>query len=443
MQCSVSISGNTISNLYYTAPGAPSGDPPLRAIGAGSPYAQSFYQVELDSGRGVIRMPKDIAGYAYGFSLGSTGQKAVFADRRVPLVLHATGYWYPEPVQRPASRYYFRLPPGSRDAQIFFEGEAKLYQPSGQPFGDGECVKGWTDLPADKPGLWAFEPMVYKLVGGRNFPPFFAVRDPANHFVPDIPWAREPKAEPAEEIPPGTVYLPGAIATEGNRSLYLGDRRSFRIDAGQPLEDGDGSEFIPFEEGTIEFFMKPVTWSSFDLSDPDRVLVFIARQEGGGYLLADYTIRGREKTLNAFLHSTYRNTERDQGEMMIRSHRPQTLFERNRWVHLAFVWGHRKDVRYHPRRLRFGEKVLTVRAYVDGKYLTSGGNRHSGQNSYMKGALNSVLLTPSGIAMDELRISDIQRYKEDFKPPSRDEELKVDRHTRVLYHFNGDQEMVR
>jgi len=185
--------------------------------------------------------------------------------------------------------------------------------------------------------------------------------------------------------------------------------------------------------------VKPVTWSSFELSDPNRVLIFIARQEGGGYFLADYTIRGREKTLNAFLHSRFHNTERDQGEMMIRSHRPQTLFERNRWVHLAFVWGHRKDVRHHPRRLRFGEKVLTVRAHVDGKYLASDTNRNSGQNCYMKGALNHVLFASSGIALDELRISDTQRYIEDFKPPSRDEELNADKHTRVLYHFNGDQ----
>jgi len=429
-------------NLYYTAPGAPLGDPLLKAIGAGSPYAQSFYQVKFDSGRGVIRMPKDIAGYAYGFSLGSTGQKAAFADRRVPMVLHAPGYWYPEPVQRPASTYFFRLPPDSQDAQIFFEGEAKLYEPSGQRFGDGKPLQGWVDLPSDKPGLWAFEPIVFKLVRARNFPPFFAVRAPENHFVPDIPRTQEPKAEPPEEIPTGTAYLPGAIATEGNQALYLGDRRSFRIDAGEPREDGDGSEFIPFAEGTVEFFMNPVTWSSFELSDLDRVLIFIARQEGGGYFLADYTIRGREKTLNAFLHSRYQNTELDQGEMMIRSHRPQTLFERNRWVHLAFVWGHRRDVRYHPRRLRFGEKVLTVQAYVDGKYLTSGANRHSGQNSYMKGALNNVLFAASGIALDELRISDVQRYKEDFKPPSRDEELKVDRHTRVLYHFNGNREGV-
>ena len=424
--------------LYYTAPGPPS---EVKGIKPKSPYAQSFYQVRLDKGHGVIHLSKDIAGYAYGFSLGSTGLKTVFADRRVPMVLHAPGYWYPEPVQHPASKYYFRLPPDSQNAQIFFEGDTKLYDPSGEPFGGAETVKGWTDLPSDRPGLWAFEPIVHKLVRARNFPPFFAVRDPANHFVPGIPWTREPKAEPTQEIPRGTAFLPGAITTEGNQALYLG-RRGFAIPAGEPRPDGDGGKFLPFNEGTIEFFMKPVTWSSFELPDPTRKLLFIARQEGDGYLCADYTTRGRGKTLNVCLHSTYCNTERDKGEMMIRSHRPQTLFERNRWVHLAFVWGHRKDVRYHPRRLRFSEKVLTVRAYVEGKYLSSGANRHSGQNSYMKGALRNVVFGGSGIAVDELRVSDIQRYKEDFKPPSRDEELTVDEHTRVLYHFNGDREGV-
>ena len=422
--------------LYYTSPGPPS---ELKGIKPKSPYAQSFYQVRLDQGRGIIHLPKDIAGYAYGFSLGSAGLKVVFADRRVPMVLHASGYWYPEPVHRPASKYYFRVPPDSQDAQIFFEGDTQLYDPLGEPF--GETTKGWIDLPSDRPGLWAFEPIVHKLVRARNFPPFFAVRDSANHFVPGIPWAREPKAEPAEEIPPGTTFLPGAIATEGNQALYLG-KRGFTIPAGEPRADGEGSELIPFTEGTIEFFMKPVAWSSFELPAPHRKLIFIAHMDGGGYFCADYTIRGRGKSLNAFLHSRYRNTERDQGEMMIRAYRPRTLFERGRWVHLAYVWGHRKDVRYHPRRLRFGEKVLTVRVYVDGKYLSSGGNRDSGKNSFMKGPLMRVLFAGSGIAMDELRVSDTQRYKEDFKPPSRDEELNADEHTRVLYHFNGDREGV-
>jgi len=43
-----------------------------------------------------------------------------------------------------------------------------------------------------------------------------------------------------------------------------------------------------------------------------------------------------------------------------------------------------------------------------------------------------------GAAYDELRISHTQRYTEDFRAPSRDIELRLDEHTRALFHFNGD-----
>ena len=40
-------------------------------------------------------------------------------------------------------------------------------------------------------------------------------------------------------------------------------------------------------------------------------------------------------------------------------------------------------------------------------------------------------------AYDELRLSDIARYAQDFTPPARDRELDLDKHTRALFHFNG------
>ncbi len=186
--------------------------------------------------------------------------------------------------------------------------------------------------------------------------------------------------------------------------------------------------------------MNPVSWESFSLPDGAREALFSATLDGGGHFRADYTILGREKTLNAFLDSTYTNSPRDQGKMLIRSHRPNSLLERGRWHHLAYVWGPREDARYHPARTEFGEDVLTVRIYLNGKYLGSKANRQSGQNSRMTGPMRFLSFSASGIALDELRVSDIQRYEDDFKPPPRDQELGKDAHTRVLYHFNGNNE---
>jgi hypothetical protein len=41
-------------------------------------------------------------------------------------------------------------------------------------------------------------------------------------------------------------------------------------------------------------------------------------------------------------------------------------------------------------------------------------------------------------AIDELRISDIARYTETFRPPLPDREFVLDEHTRALFHFNGN-----
>ena len=40
-------------------------------------------------------------------------------------------------------------------------------------------------------------------------------------------------------------------------------------------------------------------------------------------------------------------------------------------------------------------------------------------------------------AVDELRVSDVQRYLKDFEP-SRKAELELDEHTRALFHLNGN-----
>jgi hypothetical protein len=187
--------------------------------------------------------------------------------------------------------------------------------------------------------------------------------------------------------------------------------------------------------------MKPIEWSSFDLPDGARKLFFVGHLEGGGSFNCDYSIRGRDKWINSFLESKYMNTDRDKGQITIRSHRPNSIFERGRWVHLAFVWGPRADAAYYPRYTEYGHNVSTLRIYVNGRYFPGAGSRNSGQNSTPSGLLKFLLFDwGAGIAIDELRISDIQRYRNDFTPPSQDQELTADAHTRVLYHFNGNTE---
>jgi hypothetical protein len=133
----------------------------------------------------------------------------VFATTRIPLVLHAPGAWLPAPLddasysrkERPVFttfRYYFLAPEGSKDPQIYFEGSGRLFEPGGKPFQQGKPLPGWVRLPADRPGLWAFEGVVNKRVQVKNLPPFFAVGDPESYFLPDVPWAPQEALGPAK-----------------------------------------------------------------------------------------------------------------------------------------------------------------------------------------------------------------------------------------------------
>ena len=55
-----------------------------------------------------------------------------------------------------------------------------------------------------------------------------------------------------------------------------------------------------------------------------------------------------------------------------------------------------------------------------------------------KGAPSQLALGPLDGVVDELRISDVQRYQGAFTPPPRAGEWELDEHTRALCRFNGD-----
>jgi hypothetical protein len=101
------------------------------------------------------------------------------------------------------------------------------------------------------------------------------------------------------------------------------------------------------------------------------------------------------------------------------------VIERGKWIHVAMVWGAVADAN--------GKSTMELALFVDGRpgwVIPAAGDRPLGPPVRLS-------LEPGG-AFDEMRISDIRRYTAPFTPPSRDAELEPDKHTRALYHFNGD-----
>jgi len=56
------------------------------------------------------------------------------------------------------------------------------------------------------------------------------------------------------------------------------------------------------------------------------------------------------------------------------------------------------------------------------------------------GTPQTMTLGPVQGAVDDLRISDVQRYTGEFGAPRRDRALRLDEHTRALFHFDGTLE---
>ena len=400
----------------------------VRPLVPGRVSGQEFNSVLETSGRvGTVRIPKDSRGGSYEIALPSQGRCFALARSKSPMVVYAPEYWLPQPTMAPPARWYFNVPEGSQDGQVFFEAPARLLDPKGQATNDGKPVSGWVDLPAGKPGLWSFEPQLNRLVRVRNLPPFFATGDPACYFEPEIAWPRLPRAEEEPAPAADAVFVPGAIQGKGNQALHLAGKRSFVLPAGEPHPSGNGAAFVPGAQGTIEFWFRP-DWSTFslpgdatkrlltlDTDGPQRTLSYLKRVKPNfryptHNLYGVFYMPGPTKALRT---PAYR----------------KTVFEAGQWVHVAWVWGMR-DASTH----RGAAKLLFTQIFVAGRPGTAYVFRRDKPPATMPKALRFGPAFDG--AIDELRVSDVQRYTGPFEPPTRERELKVDEHTRSLFHFD-------
>jgi PcRGLX-like protein central beta sandwich domain/PcRGLX-like N-terminal RIFT barrel domain/Carbohydrate family 9 binding domain-like len=394
-----------------------------------APYArakQPFNSLREKSSRvASVYLGKDTYKGSFKVTPQVDGVYFALAHSNVPMVVHAPAYWKPMPTAQPNIRWYFRLPEKSRDAQIFFEGSAIVFDPEGKKLDNGRPQQGWVNLPADKPGLWSFEAVVNMLVKARNFPPFFAPGDPKRHFVPPIPWQREDVAAGLAQPDPKTIYADGAIGSPGDKALYLTGLRQFILKGGKRRASGDGCQFLPLKQGTIEFYMKP-TWSTFDLPQKTRKMFFSMDSSGKGWqmmYIKDPKKNWRYPSHNLYADFYYGN----------RGRTPTTtkmIFRRDRWIHVAWVWGMRDDCPTNSGPAR----LMATQLFIDGKPATARLFRKKTPPSHIPTLLR--MLPSIDAAVDELRISDVQRYIEPFAPPQG--EHQADKHTRALFHFNGN-----
>ena len=343
----------------------------------------------------------------------------------------------------------FKLPEGVEDGQIFFEGAARLFAPDGTPWPDESPQTGWVTLPADKPGPWRFVPVDNQLVSSRNIPPFFAAESAAAYFDPGIPWERQP-VDTYTPPAPDQLYADGVSGRADDQGVHLTGKRFLTLAGGEPHTSGDGLRFLPFKQGTIEFWMRP-NWHTSELPKPkaSKCLVYLPVTEGHQWSLWYYMVPRVRNSLHDFMfsHVLYGHfyTDGEARRTTMRAYR-RTLFEPGEWVHIAWVWGPVDGVvpKNPPYHTKVRDGVFLAYLFVDGRL----GN-HFNYRWYKNEPCDppTQLQIGRGYAsanidavIDQLRVSDIPRYTADFHPPGREAGLEPDEHTRALFHFDGDLE---
>ena len=365
----------------------------------------------------------------------------VLADRFCPLVLHAASYWQPASVMDPMPRVFLKLPKGETQGAVFFEGKASLFTPDAKPFGPGEGVSGWVKLPDDRPGLWSFLPVDNKLVRVRNLPPFFAFERAENYFEPAIEWARETPPKPLARYARTDRFVRGASGEPGDTALHMPRGRTLELSAKAKAPDGREHALISTAQGTIEFHFRP-KWGSF--SEPGKTVYhrLLRLNLRGGKTVSLQHVRNPNTPYWFHTHALQLNlpvTGR-KGWVGVRTCR-RVLLEPNAWVHVAIVWGYTGAGRLPSER---GKGALNAMIFVSGELgQTFFGGTGRYKDLRLPGQIES--LTLEGLmdgVVDELRISNVMRYTHDFQPPSRQSRLPADKHTGMLFHFDGNTDGV-
>jgi len=108
-----------------------------------------------------------------------------------------------------------------------------------------------------------------------------------------------------------------------------------------------------------------------------------------------------------------------------------------RWRHIAFVWDAAADRRDCVRVYIDGKRAAGLSLTINQERLAERQTVQLGPTraqSFQLGAMSSGW-SPADAAVDELRISRVVRYREDFTPPRK---LTLDKATTVLFHFDGE-----
>ncbi|MDP6113674.1 MAG: hypothetical protein QGG53_17585 [Planctomycetota bacterium] len=379
------------------------------------------------------RIPVELPGGVYRLGHANPGAFAVIDASVEKMVLECPdGFWV-----RGYMPFYFRVPEGLKTVELFTSWPVTITRSDGslaKPTSDAQGGK--LSLPVEgKSGYWKIEYERAAFVRLRNVPPVVSCLTPDRFFFPEkfVPLADKPPALPD----PKATFVQGVFGG----GLQLNAKDVLQFERGEKLPDG-GYQNFPMTGGTIEFYFRP-NWSATNTAGLYRTVDARWPLISAGQISIRYRygLGSRDYAFLDFLCGQTRHKAR--GKIGTYGSHARFFPRAGEWLHIAATWDVLHTTQDYNHK-QFTRDTRFFNVFINGKRylrtwpfptrLKSYIGKSFAQNYDLSDIPEWIRIGPGDGTFDELRISDVIRYRDDFVSPTTP--FKLDDQTRLLMHFD-------
>ncbi len=389
-------------------------------------------------------LPADLPAGDYRVGQADRGNFAVLDANVERLCLECPeGFWLSMSGIEAPGAFFFHVPEACREVEMFVSRPLSITRGDGSPAAAfpadtaaGEAAAGSTGAtcvgritlpaPAGTAGDWKISSPAPAYVRLLNLPPVAAYLAPGRLFAPPVALAA---AQPPPALPPaGEKYVAGVVGG----ALQLSGGETLRFKRGTPLPDGSYENF-PGLAGTIEFWFRP-NWSALDQASAKLQRRQWELVSAGP--LAIYYLYGQVRPADlpdAFLSlACGRSKYASRGRHRRFGNMAGVFPKAGEWLHIAGTW------EFDPQR-RYPVFFNHSHIFINGRLCRRASLgldmlRNEKLGDFELADIPEWITLGGDGAFDELRISGVARYTEDFTPPRAP--FTPDEHTKLLMHFD-------
>ncbi|MBI4028250.1 MAG: hypothetical protein HY360_24910 [Verrucomicrobia bacterium] len=354
----------------------------------------------------------------YGTAYRAVGPVDLPTVVQIPVegfVIGKTNYQIPGP----GAKWFFFVPKGAKVFDAQSDGPIQIDAPDGslarsfEEAGEQKTVPVPSGMDGKVWSLHSRGQLTRVKLGG--VPPFLAFGSENRFFLPEG-WSEKLKPDWPRSEAKGAAYWEGRSESRTDQGLYLGNGVSLDI----PLTDSTAMG----KGGTIELWFR----ANFDSeSVPDCNIPLIRSADNKSFVLNTNWQRG-DRNMYAFMASGHNLNLGISGEGSSLLDRVGMSFVAGRWVHLAVTWN-------------IEAEAYAFQMFIDGKKVRASRLGQWKANLPINFGDHLIIGCQGpqdrlNCEVDEIRMSDVVRYKEDFIPQAGP--LTSDPNTVLLFHLDGD-----